>query len=101
MLRDVGHRDTEFIEIVAEVRKKILEIGNVLNKGYESILLQGSGSYAVESILSTATPENGKWLVIINGAYGKRIAKTLEVLKIAKTELSYPENQIPDIDDIE
>ncbi len=101
MLRDVGHRDTEFIEIIAEVRKKILEIGNVLDKGYESILLQGSGSYAIESVLSTATPEHGKWLVIINGAYGRRISKTLEVLKISKTELVFPENQIPNIDEIE
>ncbi len=101
MLRDVGHRDTEFIGIIAEVRKRLLKIGDVHNKGYESILLQGSGSYAVEAVLSTATPEKGKWLVIINGAYGRRIAKTLEVLKISKSELVYAENEIPDPEEVE
>ena len=62
MLRDVGHRDFEFIQAIKDVRQKILEIGQVDGKGYESILLQGSGTYAVEAVISTGTPPDGKWL---------------------------------------
>jgi len=101
MLRDVGHRDFEFIQAIADVRQKLLQIGGVANKGYEAILLQGSGTYAVEAVISTATPPNGKWLVIENGAYGVRISEIIDVLKINKIALKYPENALPDLREIE
>jgi len=100
MLRDVGHRDSEFIEAISYVRNKLLEIGGVAGKGYEAILLQGSGTYAVEAVISTGTPADGKWLVIENGAYGKRISKIIDILKIDKTVLSCPENALPNLNEI-
>lgn len=101
MLRDVGHRDFEFIQAIKDVRKKILEIGEVDGKGYEAVLLQGSGTYAVEAVISTGTPEDGKWLVIENGAYGARISKIIDINKIDRTSLVYAENELPNLDDIE
>ena len=100
MLRDVGHRDLEFIQIVSHVRKKLLELGHVTEKKYTSVLLQGSGTYSIEAVLSTATPPDGKWLIIDNGAYGRRIVKIADVLKINNTVLKYPENSLPDLTDI-
>lgn len=32
--------------------------------------MQGSGSFAVESVLGSAIPRDGKILIINNGAYG-------------------------------
>jgi 2-aminoethylphosphonate-pyruvate transaminase len=101
MLRDVGHRDFEFVQAIKDVRKKILEIGEVDGKGYEAVLLQGSGTYAVEAVISTGTPEDGKWLVIENGAYGARISKIIDINKIARTSLVYAENELAKLDDIE
>ena len=101
MLRDVGHRDFEFIQAIKDVRKKILEIGQVDGKGYEAVLLQGSGTYAVEAIISTGTPADGKWLVVENGAYGARISKIIDILKIERTSLVYAENELPVLADIE
>ena len=101
MLRDVGSRDSEFIEIIAWVRQRLLQLANVADRGYETVLLQGSGTFAVEAVLTTATPAKGKWLVIENGAYGKRIALILDRLGIARTVLSYAENQYPDLAEIE
>lgn len=101
MLRDVGHRDYEFCETVRYVRGKILEYGQVTDKGYEAILLQGSGTYAIEAVLSTGTPADGRWLVIENGAYGARISKILRYLGIEHVSLKYPENKLPDLSEIE
>ena len=101
MLRDVGHRDFEFIQAIKDVRKKILEIGQVDGKGYEAVLLQGSGTYAVEAVISTGTPADGKWLVVENGAYGARISKIIDILKIERTSLVYAENELPVLADIE
>ncbi len=100
MLRDVGSRDFEFIQTLKDIRNRLLKIGGVVNRGYETVLLQGSGTYAVEAVISTGTPKNGKWLVIVNGAYGKRIEKIVDVLNIKKTVLNYNENCMPDPQDI-
>ena len=74
MLHDVGSRDTEFINLVREIRQDLLGIAGVSQaKGYETILIPGSGTFGIESVISSVIPPDGKLLIIINGAYGKRI----------------------------
>ena len=83
MLRDLGSRDIEFIGVVKSIRSRLLEIAGVSPKEYTTVLLQGSGTYAVEAVLTTTTPrDGGKVLIIENGSYGKRIAKICEVAGI-------------------
>ena len=41
--------------------------------------MQGSGTFAIESVISSAIPRDGKLLVLINGAYGRRIAQIARV----------------------
>lgn len=95
MLRDLGSRDYEFIELVRWVRGQLLEIGEVAEAGYEAIPMQGSGTFGIEAVLGTATPPDGKWLVVINGAYGKRMAAIAEVLGMPVARLEYREDQLP------
>jgi len=75
MLRDVGSRDREFIDVVARVRKRLLQVVNAADAGgFEAVLLQGSGTYAVEAMLRTfVSRDSGRLLVIDNGAYGARM----------------------------
>ena len=83
MLRDLGSRDTEFMFIVKTIRSKLLGIAGVSPEEYTSVLLQGSGTYAVEAVLTTTTPrEGGKVFIIENGSYGKRMLKICEVAGI-------------------
>jgi 2-aminoethylphosphonate-pyruvate transaminase len=42
MLRDLGSRDAEFIEVVRRIRRRWLELGNVADGSYEAVLMQGS-----------------------------------------------------------
>lgn len=101
MLRDLGSRDIEFLEVVGDVRKRLLELAGVKPGEFEAILMQGSGTYGVESVIASAIPPDGKLLVIANGAYGNRIAKMASLLKVDLTHLKYAENQIPDLDEID
>ena len=74
MLRDLGSRDGEFIRIVQEIRQQLLTLAGVSQEdGYETVLVQGSGTFGVEALISSVIPCDGKLLVIINGAYGRRI----------------------------
>ena len=97
LLRDLGSRDYEFISIVADIRQRLLEIGGVADDGYAAIIMQGSGTFSLESVISSTIPPAGKLLVIINGAYGQRIAQIARVYDIQVVPLTYPENRKPDL----
>ncbi len=101
MLRDLGSRDVAFIECVREIRRKLLTLGGVSADAYTAIPMQGSGTFGVESVFSSTVPPHGKLLLIINGAYGKRMAQMAHVLHLEATTLTYAENQTPDLAAIE
>lgn len=99
LLRDLGSRDREFIEIVRSIRRGLLELGGA-GDDYEAILMQGSGTFALEAVVSSTIPPSGKMLVIINGAYGKRVAEMATVAKIECEALTFAEDSLPDLDQI-
>ncbi|XP_021941083.1 uncharacterized protein LOC110840392 isoform X2 [Zootermopsis nevadensis] len=59
MLRDLGSRDGEFINVVKLVRQKLLDIAEVSPEEFTAVLLQGCGTYAVEAVFQTCTPRHG------------------------------------------
>jgi len=73
-LHDLGSRDLEFIELVHSIRAGLLNVAGVAGRGYEAILVQGCGTMGIEAVVSSTVPRDGKLLVVINGAYGRRIA---------------------------
>ncbi|XP_059482871.1 2-aminoethylphosphonate--pyruvate transaminase-like [Neocloeon triangulifer] len=74
MLRDLGSRDLEFIQTVKEIRLELLRVAGVGCDEFTALLLQGSGTYAVEAVLHTVLPRSGgKILILVNGAYGRRM----------------------------
>jgi 2-aminoethylphosphonate-pyruvate transaminase len=102
MLHDMGSRDKEFLEIVKEIRQELLNIAGVTHEeGYDSVLMQGSGTFGVESVISTAIPSYGHLLLISNGAYGDRIKQMTQIYGIKTTTLSYKENIVPPVEDAE
>ena len=97
MLRDAGSWHFEFNAKVKEIRQRILKLAGVTQeKGYECILLQGSGTFGVESVFSTSVPEGGKVLVLSNGAYGERMVAMLKCLRIENIVYRTGENEPPD-----
>jgi 2-aminoethylphosphonate-pyruvate transaminase len=93
MLRDLGSLDRDFLASVRNVRMRLLALGPYPPEDYECILMQGSGTYVVESVISSAIPRDGKLLVLVNGAYGRRIAQMARVHGIALDVLEMAENQ--------
>ena len=93
MLRDLGSRDREFLQVVRSIRERLLAIGGATSGDYECVLMQGSGTFAIESVISSAVPENGRLLVLVNGAYGRRIVQMAEIHGIQVDVLETPENR--------
>ena len=100
MLRDLGSRDAEFINIVKDVRRRLVALGDGVEE-YTSILMQGSGTFGIEATLSSVIPSDGKLLILINGAYGKRLLKIANIHHIPTVELTFAENIQPDIHSLE
>ena len=97
MLRDWCTWDEDYNEgIVQSIRNRLVALATADSKSYTTILMQGSGSFAVEACLGTAVPENGKVLIPTNGAYGKRIVEMAKVLKIDHVEMACNETETPD-----
>lgn len=101
MLRDLGSRDFEFIETVKEIRRRLLAVGEVTSPEYEAILMQGSGTFGLEAVLSSTVPPDGKVLSVVNGAYGRRISQIARVLRIPLQQLDVAENEMPVPSEIE
>lgn len=101
MLRDLGSRDFAFIETVRDIRRRLLTVGEVESPAYEAILMQGSGTFSVEAVFSSTVARDGKVLIIVNGAYGKRMVQMCKVLGIATVVLEFAEDQWPDLAQVE
>lgn len=95
MMEDVGSRDFEFIQAVREIRNELLELAGVSKEGgYESVLIQGSGTFGIESVVSSAVGKNDTLLILANGAYGERIAKMAEVHQLNHYVVRFDEDKI-------
>ncbi len=96
---DYSTWDVDYNQRVVEIQNRLVQLASN-TPGYTSILMQGSGTFAVEATIGSVIPPDGKLLVISNGAYGDRIAQIARRLKIALQELSYSETELPDLDQI-
>ena len=101
MLRDLGSRDTEFIETVRGIRNRLLAVAGVSREdGYECVLMQGSGTFTVESVISSTISPSGKLLAVVNGAYGQRIVKIAQRHGIETVVVRADENQLPEVEQV-
>lgn len=95
MMEDVGSRNYEFIQAVKETRNELLWLANVSKEeGYESVLIQGSGTFGIESVVSSAFGKNDTLLILANGAYGERIAKMAAIHQLHHYVVRFDEDTI-------
>ena len=80
MLKDWGSWDDDFRAMTRDLRRRLLAMIGDGAEAFDCVPIQGSGTYAVEAMLGSFVPKHGKVLVLANGAYGLRAAKTVEYL---------------------
>src|SRR6476619_1044101 len=100
MVHDWGSRDATFLKINSEVLARLPEIVNGAGD-YVTVPMQGSGTFAVEAMLTTFVPANGKVLLLINGAYGHRAKKILDIARREIVVHETPEDTPPDMAAVE
>ncbi len=96
MVHDWGSRDATFLRINREVLEQI----TVLAGGggtHVTVPMQGSGTFAVEAMLTTFIPRNGKIILLVNGAYGQRAKKICDIAGRAAIVMETAEDTAPDL----
>lgn len=95
MLADWGSRDIEFRRVVADIRKGLLDLAGC-DESYECVIMQGSGTFAIEAALGAFCPKaEAKTLVVANGAYGDRAAAILTRLNRPVTKIDKGDSAAP------
>ncbi|WP_205700936.1 2-aminoethylphosphonate--pyruvate transaminase [Jeongeupia sp. USM3] len=79
MLTDWGSWDGAFNALTAQVCTALVDIAHAAET-HVCVPLQGSGTFAVEAAIGNLVPRGGKILVLVNGAYGRRMARIAEVI---------------------
>jgi 2-aminoethylphosphonate-pyruvate transaminase len=85
---DLCHRESEFFDLQDEARQRLLAVYALDPAQWCAVLLTASGTGAVESMVSTLVPQDGRVLVAENGVYGERMAQICARYRIAHERLA-------------
>ena len=101
MLFDHCTWDDDYKKITTKIRGELLKLAHVSEPEYTAVLMQGSGTFGVESVLTSSVGENDCLLILANGSYGKRMAEIAEHAGLHYYMEEFHYDQIPDAGHVE
>lgn len=75
-----GHtasHEPEFAELTREINGHLVRVYREMTQDFEAVILTGSGTSAIEAMLTSFAPREAATLVVANGVYGERMAQML------------------------
>lgn len=96
MLFDHCTWDDDYKKITLKIRKQLLKLAHVDEAEYTVVFMQGSGTFGVESVLTSCMREEDKILIIANGDYGNRMVDIVKHGGINFNIYMVPYSQVPD-----
>jgi 2-aminoethylphosphonate-pyruvate transaminase len=97
---DLCHRETEFSDLVAGIRRRLVRLFGIA-RTHTAALFTGSGTAALEAMLSSFAEKNKRVLVLSNGVYGDRMKQILELHGAPVTVLKSEIGGFPSTEKIE
>ncbi len=96
MLFDHCTWDDDYKRITQRIRKRLLALAHAPETTHTAVLLQGSGTFGVEAVLTSVVGPDDKLLILANGAYGERMGDIARHAALPHTLLSFPLDRSPD-----
>lgn len=96
MMADHCTWDKDYKDITQEIRAELLEIAHVSPEEYTAVLMQGSGTFGVESAITSSVGKDGKVLILSNGAYGERQEDICKHAGLKYRIQHFHYNEVPD-----
>ena len=101
MLIDRCTWDQDYNDITQDIRARLLKLAHADNGEYTSVLMQGSGTFGVESVLTSIPSKDDVVLVLVNGAYSERMVKILQLQEVRHCRLDFAWDKMPDAASVE
>ena len=98
---DICPREHEFGAVMQSVADDLVRIVHGEHAGYEPILFCGSGTVCIDAALSSFLPQDGRVLVVDNGAYSHRAVEVCEYYGLPHHELKLPIDRPIDVDEVQ
>lgn len=100
MLVDLCTWDADYKQMTQEIRAALLKLAHA-ERGYTTVLMQGSGTFGVESVLSSVVGSTDKVLIAVNGAYSKRMTEICRYHHIPYATVENSYDTVPQADAVE
>lgn len=100
MLRELSTWDRDYHEVCQSIRRRLVELAVAdpsARSAYTAVLMQGSGTFVIESVLGSVIPSHGGVLIASNGAYGRRMTTIAHRLGLTTVELAHREDERVDL----
>ena len=88
LVPDICPREAEFTQIMQACRQLLCDLVDGNSQDNRAVLLSGSGTAAVESMISSIMPASGHALIINQGSYGQRLIRMAQIYRIPHTVYS-------------
>jgi 2-aminoethylphosphonate-pyruvate transaminase len=85
---DLCHRESEFFDLQEELRAGLLAVYDLDPTQWTAVLMTGSGTAAVDSMIASLPHAAARVLVVENGVYGERMTQMCAQYRIAHESLS-------------
>ncbi len=95
---DLCHREPEYVELQRRVLAGLRSVYELDSADWSAVLLSGSGTSALEAMIASLVPRDGRMLVLANGVYGERMARIAEVHGIGLETVTHEWTQGWDLD---
>jgi 2-aminoethylphosphonate-pyruvate transaminase len=97
---DLCHREAEFFDLQDDIRTRLLAVYGLQPAQWTAVLMTGSGTAAVDSMMASVPPEQAQVLVLENGVYGERMAQMCDQYRIAHHTLKGAWLDAPDLEQV-
>ena len=92
--------DDDYKAVTQKIRAGLLQLAHVSEEEYTAVLMQGSGTFGVESAITTLTGREDKLLILANGSYGERMADMARHAGISYIMHSWAIDEQPDAETV-
>ena len=102
MLADWCTWDDDYnIEIVQNIRQRLVALAARDADRYTSVLMQGSGTYSVEAAIICSVSKKDQLLILTNGVYGDRMVDIANYAGINCHVLEFEQTAVPSVSEVE
>ncbi|TFH89601.1 aminotransferase class V-fold PLP-dependent enzyme [Vibrio ouci] len=89
-MKDIGSRTHLMRDVTLQIIDSLQSISE-LSSDYAAVLMQGSGTFSVEAMISSLLDEQAQVLILLSGEYSQRMADICDVYRIPNQVLTFDE----------